>query len=302
MTSKLILLAAAPVAGLALAALASAGGTDDDYGYPGGTGGATTTVTTGAGTTTAASATEGVTTYRSALTTGQEVPRPKGVTAARGVFSATVTDKGGTATIRWTLTFGGLTGRAVAAHVHLGRRGQAGDVVQALCGPCRNGQSRTMRLSPAARDAIESGRAYVNVHTAKNAAGEIRGQLAKGAHLYGATLNVAQEVPRPQGAAGAKGTFTARVALAGGKATLRWKLSFSGLTGSAVAAHVHKGRKGKAGDVLAALCGPCSSGRSGSVRLSDDAVEAIASGAAYVNVHTAANQAGEVRGQLALVR
>ena len=54
----------------------------------------------------------------------------------------------------------------------------AGPVVVPLCGPCRNGQVGKATITAATISAIESGKAYVNVHTAKNAAGEIRGQIA----------------------------------------------------------------------------------------------------------------------------
>jgi hypothetical protein len=47
----------------------------------------------------------------------------------------------------------------------------------ALCGPCRNGQRGTATISHAQLRTIRAGRAYVNVHTRKNGAGEIRGQL-----------------------------------------------------------------------------------------------------------------------------
>ena len=47
----------------------------------------------------------------------------------------------------------------------------------ALCGPCRNGQRGTAMISHAQLRTIRAGRAYVNVHTRKNGAGEIRGQL-----------------------------------------------------------------------------------------------------------------------------
>lgn len=57
------------------------------------------------------------------------------------MFSATITERRGKATIRWTLTFRRLSGAAVAAHIHRGAPGVAGSVVVALCGPCRNGQN-----------------------------------------------------------------------------------------------------------------------------------------------------------------
>ena len=55
--------------------------------------------------------------------------------------------------------------------------GAAGPVIAPLCGPCKAAQSGTATISKAVIAAIESGKAYVNVHTAKNAAGEIRGQV-----------------------------------------------------------------------------------------------------------------------------
>ena len=57
-------------------------------------------------------------------------------------------------------------------------RGRAGPVAVALCGPCRSGVRKTVTLQPSVVAALEAGRAYVNVHTARNPAGEIRGQIA----------------------------------------------------------------------------------------------------------------------------
>jgi hypothetical protein len=46
-----------------------------------------------------------------------------------------------------------------------------------LCGPCRNGQNALKAIDHDLAEALEKGGYYVNVHTAKNAGGEIRGQL-----------------------------------------------------------------------------------------------------------------------------
>lgn len=115
--------------------------------------------------------------YRATLTPKQEVPAPKAPAKAAGLFTATVTEKGAKATIRWTLTFQGLSGKAAAAHIHTGKTGVAGPVMLALCGPCRTGLSGRGTLTHAQSEVLERRGAYVNVHTAKNAAGEIRGQL-----------------------------------------------------------------------------------------------------------------------------
>lgn len=141
----------------------------------------TTSTTAPASTTTPTSTTERNTTARFAAKLGAraEVPKPKGASAgASGTFAVTLSDNG-TNSMTWKLTFSKLTGKAVAAHIHGGRPGKAGSVLLALCGPCRSGQTGRATLSHAVGNAIRNGSAYVNVRTARNAAGEIRGQIAK---------------------------------------------------------------------------------------------------------------------------
>ena len=116
-----------------------------------------------------------------ALGTAKEVPKPAGVSAnAGGTFAAGLVRQGSRGALSWRLTFHGLTGRAAAAHVHLAKPGKAGPVVVPLCGPCRTGVRGTAKLTARTVTALLGGGAYVNVHTAKNAAGEIRGQIRKG--------------------------------------------------------------------------------------------------------------------------
>jgi len=96
--------------------------------------------------------------------------------AARGAGIFTATLNGSTLT--WRLTFSRLSGRALAAHIHLGSQGTAGPVAVPLCGPCLSGVHRPVKVTPKVRSALLAGTAYVNIHTAKNPAGEIRGQIA----------------------------------------------------------------------------------------------------------------------------
>ncbi len=114
---------------------------------------------------------------RAALTLGAEVPKPKGAAGGRGTFTGTYVESKTGATLRWKLIFSHLSGKAIAAHIHAGKPGVAGPVIVPLCGPCRNGQTGTMHITKATVAALEGHRAYVNVHTPKNAAGEIRGQV-----------------------------------------------------------------------------------------------------------------------------
>jgi hypothetical protein len=236
------------------------------------------------------------------MTATAEVPTPKGeVGAARGAFTATVTKSETGATVSWQMTFSGLTGPAGAAHIHVGQTGVPGPVAVALCGPCESPASGTANATAATLAALQSGGAYVNVHTATNAPGEIRGQLGVTAGIA-TTLTSRQEVPKPKGRVNrARGTFTGTIARSGATTRLGWRLTFGRLTGRAVAAHIHVGARGNAGPVAVALCGPCRSGMRRQVTLSPSVVAALEAGRAYVNVHTAQNTAGEIRGQIAPV-
>ncbi len=124
------------------------------------------------------------------------------------------------------------------------------------------------------------------------------GAAAVGTYTANATLKNNTETPRPKGAARASGSFSAKYVENKTGATLTWKLTFSHLTGSAAAAHIHGGKPGVAGPVLVPLCGPCKNGQTGKVKISKSVIAAMESGKAYINVHTAKNAGGEIRGQI----
>src|SRR6266516_2863553 len=114
--------------------------------------------------------------FSAALNIGQEVPHPKGTkVGASGRFTATLT---GT-TLKWRLTFTHLSGPASAAHVHKGVRGKSGPVLVSLCGPCTSPATKTATVTTAEIKDMLARRTYVNVHTAKNPDGEIRGQITR---------------------------------------------------------------------------------------------------------------------------
>jgi hypothetical protein len=257
----------------------------------------TAIVVAGAGASTAANRIQ----LRAAMNAAEEVPAPRGEVAnARGVFTASATKTASGATLNWNLTFSGLTGPATAAHIHTAARGAPGPVSAPLCGPCESGATGSVDVDATLLAAIQSGGTYVNVHTATNGPGEIRAQLGTVANVT-ARLNAAQERPRPAGAARARGSFTLTATKADTGTRLAWRLTFSRLTGTATAAHIHIGRRGVAGPVAIPLCGPCRSGARGTVTPNRAALAALEAGRAYVNVHTARNPAGEIRGQVPAV-
>jgi CHRD domain-containing protein len=117
------------------------------------------------------------TVWTAALSSGQEVPKQAVKnTAAHGLFKGTL--KGSKLT--WKLTFAKLTGPATAAHIHMAAKGKSGAVVVPLCGPCTSGMTGTATITAALKTDFKKHLLYVNVHTAKNPNGEIRGQLAAG--------------------------------------------------------------------------------------------------------------------------
>jgi Cu/Zn superoxide dismutase len=233
------------------------------------------------------------------MVAADETPTPKGeVASARGSFTGTLTKSDSGTALNWQLSFGSLTGDAVAAHIHIADRGTAGPVVVPLCSPCTSGATGTANINATVLEAIQNDRAYVNVHTRTNPAGEIRGQVSPAATLK-TSLRASQERPKPKGSVRrARGAFSVTITKQGSSAVLAWRLTFSRLTGKAVAAHIHSGARGKAGPVIVPLCAPCRTGAQGRVTVNASVLNALESGNTYVNVHTAKNPAGEIRGQV----
>jgi hypothetical protein len=111
---------------------------------------------------------------------------------------------------------------------------------------------------------------------------------------FHASLNGKGEVPANTTAG--TGTVTATYDTASKKLT--WKGTYSGLTGPATAAHFHgPAPAGKNAGVMVPIA-PATSPLEGSATLNDAQAKALMDGDMYVNVHTAANKGGEIRGQL----
>jgi len=80
---------------------------------------------------------------------------------------------------------------------------------------------------------------------------------------------------------------------------LTWKLTYSGLTGPATAAHFHgPAEPGKNAGVAVAIPNATTSPNDGSATLTDAQAADLLAGKYYVNIHTSANPGGEIRGQV----
>ena len=110
-----------------------------------------------------------------------------------------------------------------------------------------------------------------------------------------ATLDGKSEVP-PNASAG---TGTADIDYDAATRKLSWKLTYSGLSGPATAAHFHgPADPGTNAGVAVAIPNATSSPAEGSATLTDAQAADLMAGKYYVNVHTAANPGGEIRGQV----
>jgi hypothetical protein len=110
-----------------------------------------------------------------------------------------------------------------------------------------------------------------------------------------ATLSSATEVPANTSA----GKGTADIDYDAGTKKLSWKLTYSGLTGPATMAHFHgPAEVGKNAAVAVVIPNATSSPTEGSATLTDAQAADLLAGKYYVNVHTAANPGGEIRGQV----
>jgi len=111
--------------------------------------------------------------FKATLSGTSEVPP----TAGAGAGAATATLDTATGKLVWDVTYSGLTGPALAAHIHgPADPGQnAGVAVPLKVTPSPIKGSKVLTAAQAAD--LEAGKYYVNIHTAANKGGEIRGQL-----------------------------------------------------------------------------------------------------------------------------
>jgi hypothetical protein len=106
-------------------------------------------------------------------------------------------------------------------------------------------------------------------------------------------LSPSNEVP-PNGSSG---SGTAKVDLDGN--VVKWTVTYSGMTGAVVAAHFHgPAPAGSNAGVVVPFAGPLASPIIGSATLTPAQVDQLKAGLWYVNLHTAANPGGEIRGQV----
>lgn len=126
---------------------------------------------------------------------------------------------------------------------------------------------------------------------------------APGLPTYNANLTSAKEVPAPTVPAEYKGTGSVKATWDGKKLTVTG--TYANLTGAATGAHIHEGEVGQApaNNVVCPLkiTADATDNKKGTLSNDGDCVlneDKLRFGHYYVNIHTAANTPGEIRGQL----
>lgn len=219
-------------------------------------------------------------------------------TAASGTFAVTANPLAGTL-VAHANTSG--ADDATAAHLHDGYAGTNGGVAIGLTQDATNvalWSAVDAPIDAAQLAALRSGRYYINIHTPANPGGEIRGQVAPPpVEILFTNLSGEQEVPAL--ASAASGIAASTVDREAGTITLHMNASGAD---DATASHVHIAFAGENGGVLVALeQDPVDVGHwsVSAAQLDSAALDDYLSGRLYVNLHTPANPAGEIRGQIA---
>jgi len=197
------------------------------------------------------------------------------------------------------------------SHIHDGLAGQNGGVAFPLTATvAADGLSGTFSINDnsftaeeANIDALQERGNYVNIHTAFNAPGELRGQLlpVSSIPLRAVFSGRAETTPNNSGGIGG-----AMVEILAGQLVVSGAFTVDSPFASEIGAHIHSGSLGIDGGVVVALvpdlAGDNLSGTfesaNNTFELDEEFQGTLLSAGNYFNIHTEAYNGGEIRGQI----
>ncbi len=237
--------------------------------------------------------------FYTALTGLEQVPPV--VTTASGVGAFALSKHQGV--LKFNVAMNGLSGSITGAHLHTGAIGVNGpvaiDLASFISGNKIQGEVNTATLTTFIND-LKAGLIYLNIHTAANPNGEIRSQLRGYTQSIGmdAWFNGAQQSPSVTTSAYGQ----ASVRLTTKFDSVYYDVQASGLSGAITAAHFHNAPAGSNGgvahDISANINGNRITGSITGTALTTAFIKNLLKGELYINLHTAANPNGEIRGQV----
>lgn len=242
-------------------------------------------------------------TYDVSLDAGQELPPPT-LNGATPTGMATVDVNTITGETSVSGSYSGMTSDVMAAHLH----GLAGptETIGVIFGfTVSGGTSGTFTgsdtLSPDNLSGLLAGQTYLNVHTANNNPGEIRGQVVDSdIRVFNLLLSPDQAVPAPT-LGGATPSGEANVVVDTSSGEVEVSGTYTGMTSDVTAAHLHGlAAPGEAIGVIFGfdVSGGTSGTFSGASTLSAENLAGLLAGQTYLNVHTVMNGPAEIRAQV----
>jgi len=237
--------------------------------------------------------------FTSKLTGDQQSPPV--TTSATGTGAFTLTDAG----LAFSITVEGL--EIASAHFHNAAVGANGGVVRAISddfdGNTASGMWTSTDGQPLTNELIAelmAGNIYINIHTAANGGGEIRGQVNLSSGT-GFSIRLTGDQQNPPVTTDASGTGTFTLTDAG----LAFSITVDGL--EIASAHFHNAAVGVNGGVVRAISDDFNGNTASGIwtstdgqPLTDELIAELIAGNIYINIHTAANGGGEIRGQVNL--
>ncbi|RPI02091.1 MAG: CHRD domain-containing protein [Ignavibacteriae bacterium] len=186
--------------------------------------------------------------------------------------------------IRYSVSYTKLQGTYTASHFHTA---VTGGVIHPITFTDKTSVGQWTGFSDANLEDLLRGKVYVNIHSSVSPGGEIRGALKYSDGTFTTTLDGSQS------GTGSPAKGTAWIHFNQQSDSLSYQATFSGLTGTFTASHFHIAPQGS---VIFPLSYPDSATTSGFWPPVDSLIPKLVQGNIYINVHSTAFPAGEIRG------
>lgn len=231
--------------------------------------------------------------FTAKLEGSNEAPNPITTDASGTAWAVLSADK---STLSYNITYAELDSTFTAAHLHLAPEGASGGVVHPITFLGNSAAGQWINFADSILAKLIKEHIYVNIHSQKYPAGEIRDQLHNVNGIgFTSVLNGSQETPNP---ISTTGTGTGWTVLKDAATKIDYNLTVAGLSSNLTAAHFHNAPSGTGGGVVQGISFTDSSSSGTWTGFAENMISELLKNQLYFNVHTTNNPAGEIRGQI----